>query len=94
VRLLARIARHFEKLKIGELYRVKAIPEIQQNTLSVGQMHDAGVTTAAIRSSLLTQAENTSTVLGTNHWRSVLHRRLAEHDDFVAGVCTPSAAGT
>jgi hypothetical protein len=92
--LLARAARHFEKLKLGELYRIKAIPEIQENALAVARMLHGGVTTGAVRRSLEEQAQRTEKVRGKNHWRAVLHRRLAGNDDFAAGVCSPTAAGT
>jgi hypothetical protein len=94
IELLARIERHFRKLRLDDLYRVKAIPELLENTLLVGEMHVSGVAQDAIRDTLGAQARRTATVVGPNHWRSVLHKRLAEHEDFLAGACTPiSGAG-
>jgi hypothetical protein len=84
--LIARLRRHFKALGLDELYRLKANPEALEKTMLVSELHEAGVAIEEISRTLEAQARRTAEVLGNNHWRTVLHRGLAQSEHFICGI--------
>jgi len=84
--LTGRLRRHFGALGLDELYRLKASSEALEKTMLVSELQEAGVGMDEISRSLKAQARRTAEVLGNNHWRTVLHRRLAQDEHFISGM--------
>jgi len=85
LRTFRRLRSHFKLLRLADRYRIMSLEHLRSRYHALARFYGPGEDADRVAAELLQEAEDFEAEYGANHWRAILYRGLAAHDDFCDG---------
>ena len=85
LRTFRHLESHFRLLRLADRYQVMSLEHLRSQYHALARFYGSGEDADRVATELLQEAEDYEAVYGANHWRAILYRGLAAHNEFCDG---------
>ena len=85
LRTFRHLRSHFGLLRLAERYQLMSLEHLRSRYHALARFYGQGEDADRVAAELVQDAEDYEAEYGANHWRAILYRGLAAHDEFCDG---------